>query len=445
VERLSANVVAVIPVLDEAATIASVIAELRQTSVERVIVVDGGSRDDTVARAQAAGAEVISEPRPGYGRACLAGARAADAAEVVLFLDGDGSDDARAADRLVGPILAGEADLVLGARRWAEPGAIAPAARLGNAFASLVIRVLYGARVSDLAPFKAVRGEVLRSLEFRQLTYGWTTELLVSTARRRLRILEQPVRARRRGGGRSKVSGTVRGSVRAGVAILRALLSPVAMDRLLVMAKAPRAGQAKTRLAAAVGAPAAAALAEAFLADTLALVRGLPGVQIGLFCPAGDRAALRACYPVLVEEQRSSGLFAGLEEALARSRALGFRRTVLLDGDSPTLPRQRLTEAFAALQRADVVLGPTADGGYYVIGAHCPLPPGSLTVDVPPAAVFSATAAALRAAGLRVHVLAPWFDVDTGEDLARLQQELAQAPQRAPATAAVLAQLGRGG
>ncbi|MFN8535124.1 MAG: DUF2064 domain-containing protein [Dehalococcoidia bacterium] len=444
-ERL-AGAVAVIPAIDEAETIGSVVAELYAAAVDRVIVVDGGSCDGTAKCASEAGAEVIVEPARGYGRACLAGIRAAGPAEVILFLDGDGSDDANDAPRLVRPILDDHADIVFGARHVsrADPGALAPAARFGNALASTLIRMLYRATVSDLAPFKAVRGEALRSMEFRQLTYGWTTELTVYAARRRLRVVETPVRYRRRGGGRSKVSGTVRGSVLAGLAILGAVVAPTTMDRLLIAAKAPLPGNAKKRLAAAIGVEPAARLAEAFLADTLALGRALPQVQTGFFSPHGQREALAGRFDALVEEQQGEGLFEGLEEALDRSRRVGFRRTVLVDGDSPTLPARILADAFGSLGRADVVLGPTDDGGYYLVGARRPLPAGLLQTGAPSSEVFSATVATVRRAGLSLAVLPPWFDVDTGDDLARLRSDLARNASLAPHSAAAIAQLSAG-
>jgi rSAM/selenodomain-associated transferase 1 len=446
-ERLEpGEVVAVIPALDEAAMIGRVVQEVRGGRVDRVIVVDGGSRDGTPEVAAAAGAQVVVERAKGYGRACIAGIAAAGDAEVVVFLDGDGSDDASAVDALTRPILGDRADVVFGARHVsrAEPGAIAPAARFGNALASTLIRLRYGARVTDLAPFKAVRGEVLRSMRFRQVTYGWTTELTVAAARRGLRILEVPVHYRRRGGGKSKVSGTVRGSVLAGIAILRAVGAPTVMDRLLIMAKSPTAGIAKTRLAAAIGEEAAARLAEAFLADTLRLCEGFPDAHVGFFAPRGQHGDLAARFRAPAEAQRSDGLFNGLEEALARSQAVGFRRTVIVDADSPTLPGRLLATAFDALTQTDVVLGPTDDGGYYLIGARGSLPPGVLNVGVPSSRVFRATLDALRRARLRVAVLDPWYDIDTAEDLERLRRELSRDAALAPSTAGALARLAVG-
>jgi rSAM/selenodomain-associated transferase 1 len=213
------------------------------------------------------------------------------------------------------------------------------------------------------------------------------------------------------------------------------------MDRLLIMAKSPRPGYAKTRLGRDIGDAAAAQQAASFLADTLALGRRLPMVQTGFFTPAGQRDDLVERFAAPAEEQTTSGLFNGLDEAIRRSAALGFRRTVLVDGDSPTLPERYLAGAFAALKRSDVVLGPTDDGGYYLIGARRALPAGVLQVDAPSERVFEATAAAVRRAGLSLAVLPPWFDVDTGADLDRLRADLTNLAG-APATAAAIASLG---
>ncbi|HLZ71963.1 MAG TPA: glycosyltransferase family 2 protein [Dehalococcoidia bacterium] len=219
------QVVAVIPALDEEGAIGAVVRALPRDLVQRVIVVDNGSRDGTAAAARAAGAEVVSERRRGYGFACMAGVTAAPEAEVFLFLDGDGSDFAEDAGELLAPILAGEADLVLGSRERGgmAGGALPLQARLGNRLAAWLIGRLDGARISDLAPFKAVRAEALHSLGLRERTYGWTIELIVRAARAGMAIEERPARYRARLAGESKVSGTLSGTLRASVRILLTL------------------------------------------------------------------------------------------------------------------------------------------------------------------------------------------------------------------------------
>jgi len=216
------NVVAIIPALDEEGAIGAVVRDLPRELVRRVVVVDNGSRDGTAAAARAAGADVVDEPRRGYGRACLAGIAAAPEAEAYLFLDGDYSDFPDEAPLLLAPLLAGRADLVLGSRmrRRGSRRALPLQARLGNRLAALLIARLDGARITDLAPFKAVRAEALRPLDLHEVTYGWTIELIVRAAQQSLRIEEVPVRYRERLAGASKVSGNLRGSARACARIL---------------------------------------------------------------------------------------------------------------------------------------------------------------------------------------------------------------------------------
>jgi glycosyltransferase involved in cell wall biosynthesis len=214
------RVVAVIPALDEEAAIGQVVAEL-PGAVREAIVVDNGSRDRTAELARAAGARVVHEPRRGYGQACLAGIAAAPDADVFVFLDGDRSDHPAQAVDVLGPILAGEADLVIGSRRLgrSEPGSHPWHARAGTRLCVLLMNALIGTRATDLGPFRAVTAEALRRLEMRDRDFGWTVEMQVKARRRGLRVREVPVDYRRRIG-RSKVSGTLAGSVRAGVKIL---------------------------------------------------------------------------------------------------------------------------------------------------------------------------------------------------------------------------------
>ncbi len=207
-------VAAVIPARNEEQAIGKVIAALPRELVQRVIVVDNGSTDDTAAVARASGALVVAEPRPGYGRACAAGVAAAAEADVLLFLDGDYSDFPEEAPRILAPILEGEADLVIGSRLRGrrEPGALPPHQLFGNWLVSALMRLLYGLPITDLGPFRAIRSELLTSLGMREMTYGWPTEMMVKAARCGARVIEVPVSYRRRIG-RSKISGTVRGTI----------------------------------------------------------------------------------------------------------------------------------------------------------------------------------------------------------------------------------------
>jgi glycosyltransferase involved in cell wall biosynthesis len=215
----------VVPALNEEAVIAGQVAEILAVAadpdlpvtVERVLVVDNGSTDQTASRAAAAGAEVVSEPRRGYGRACWAGVKSADGCELIVLMDGDRSDQPAELTRLLTPLLAGKADLVIGSRTRGnpEPGSLTPQQVFGNRVAALLLRVLFGVRVTDIGPFRVIRRQDLLALGMREMTYGWSVEMLARGARSGLRIREVPVTYRKRAGGESKVSGNLRGSVRA--------------------------------------------------------------------------------------------------------------------------------------------------------------------------------------------------------------------------------------
>ena len=205
----------VIPTRNEEAAIGRVIADLPRDLVTEVLVVDGGSTDQTRAVAAAHGARVIREPRRGYGRACLTGLEQIDAAaDVVVFLDGDYSDRPAELPQLLAPIEAGLADLVLGSRLAGirTPGALPAHSVLGNRLAALLIGLVSGVSLTDLGPFRAVRPAMLRALALQEQTYGWPVEMLVKGAARGYRIVEVPVSYHPRIG-TSKITGTVRGSL----------------------------------------------------------------------------------------------------------------------------------------------------------------------------------------------------------------------------------------
>lgn len=215
----------IIPALNEAGNIAALVAAVRAQPVDEVVVVDNGSDDDTGQQAAAAGARVVSEPRRGYGYACAAGVSAATG-DVLVFLDGDFSFLPEEMPRLLEPLWRGEAVLVLGSRTLGtiEAGSMPPHQRFGNRLTSWLMGLLYGLRVTDLGPYRAVQRELVLSLGMAEMTYGWPTEMIVKAARRRARIREVPVSYASRRAGQSKVSGTLRGSFLAGWHILSVTL-----------------------------------------------------------------------------------------------------------------------------------------------------------------------------------------------------------------------------
>lgn len=219
--KAAGTVVVVIPTLDEEQSIADVVRSLPRAIVSRVIVADGGSRDATAARAKAAGAEVIDAGR-GYGRACLAATIAAEDADIVVFMDGDGADDADSIGRLVEPIRSGRYDFVIASRARGnrEPGSIAWHQLAAGRVAGWGMRLLYGVQYTDMCALRAIRRNALMQLGMRELTYGWNLEMQMRAARAGLRILEIPTDYHRRRGGNSKVAGSLIGTIRAGVRIL---------------------------------------------------------------------------------------------------------------------------------------------------------------------------------------------------------------------------------
>jgi len=204
----------VIPALNEEQAIAEVVRAVPADRVHEVIVVDNGSTDDTASVASLAGARVIFEPRAGYGSACLTGTRAAAGSDVIVFMDGDHSDDPRQLEAIVGPLIDDHADLVIGSRLGGalEKSAMPLHGRLGNRFIVLLLQLLYGVNITDIGSFRAIKTKTLSDLDMRQMTYGWPVEMVVKAARKGLRIKSVPINYRRRFG-KSKVTGTIRGTL----------------------------------------------------------------------------------------------------------------------------------------------------------------------------------------------------------------------------------------
>jgi glycosyltransferase involved in cell wall biosynthesis len=217
----------VIPALNEEEPIAGVVRECLATGVPReVIVVDNGSTDRTAERARQAGARVVTARR-GYGRACAAGVRAVSPeCDIILFLDGDGSDIPAFITDLVDPIARGTHDFVIGSRTRGnrEHGSMNLQQILSGRIAGWIMRLLYGVGYTDMCPFRAIRRDTLSNLHMREQTYGWNLEMQMKAARAGLRVLEIPVNHRNRAGGESKVSGTLSGTFVAGARIIATLV-----------------------------------------------------------------------------------------------------------------------------------------------------------------------------------------------------------------------------
>jgi len=219
------GVCVVIPVLDEEASIGGVIEQIPRDAVDEIIIADGGSKDCTIEVAKAKGARVLHAGK-GYGRACLAGAVAAsERSRIIVYMDGDGSDFPEELPKLVAPIAEGARDFVIAsrARGRREPGSMAWHQLASGRAIGAIVGLLYGFRYTDMCAFRAIRRDALLSLGMREMTYGWNLEMQMKAAREGLRILEIPAPYARRAGGRSKVAGSLSGTLRAGSRILLTL------------------------------------------------------------------------------------------------------------------------------------------------------------------------------------------------------------------------------
>jgi len=427
--RGECRVAVIIPAFNEEAALGQVIAAIPEW-VDDIIVADNGSTDRTAEVARAAGARVVHEPRRGYGSACLAGMAALGDPDVVVFLDGDFSDHPDEMDRLVDPIRHGHVDMVIGSRVLGtrEPGALTPQARFGNWLACLLMRLFWRARHTDLGPFRAIRAATLRQLQMRDPDYGWTVEMQVKAARRGVRVREVPVSYRRRIGA-SKISGTVKGVIGAGTKILGVLLyealrqrPPGGTERLIVFTRYPEPGKTKTRLIPALGPEGAAALQQEMTAHTLgwaAAWRHGRSKHVEVRHEGGDLDRMRASFgrPFAYRPQSGGDLGARMAGAFADAFNEGAERVVIVGTDCPDLSADLARQAFDAMSHHDLVLGPTSDGGYYLIGLTRPTPELLRGIRWSTDVVLQQTLRIARRLGLSIALLHELDDVDRPDDL----------------------------
>ncbi|MEO5964619.1 MAG: DUF2064 domain-containing protein [Candidatus Limnocylindrales bacterium] len=467
------RVAAVIPTLNEAIAVGDVVRGLlRQADVCCVLVVDSASTDGTPEAARLAGAIVLPEPRRGYGRACRTGAAAALGPmadnhwhEAIAFLDGDGSCDPGDIGRLIRGLDG--ADVVLGRRPRGrlERGAMPWHAFVGNLVVAGLATLLTGRTVHDFPPSKVIRSDALRRLTLDDDRFGWTAQLVTrALADRSLRIAEVPVAFLRRRGGSSKVSGSWRASILAG----RAMLGTVVRERrsrpvLALMAKAPRAGHAKTRLAAHLGESLTAELWAACLADAAdgvaAAARDSRSTWMAMVPSGSDVDPVRAIIgpTVDIRVQTTPGLSGALADVFRDAAARGADRAVAIAGDSPTLGSGPVQATLFMLDRSvsGAVLGPTHDGGYHLVGLRLPVVArrwpssnghrhpdlerrlkaafGEQAMGTPTA--LDQTREALRGAGWTIRLGSEHQDLDTIDDLRELADGLAADGRSAPRTA----------
>jgi len=426
------SIAVIIPVLDEAQSIGKVIDAI-PAWVDDIIVVDNGSSDGTGAIAVEHGARVIIEPHRGYGAACLTGIDALNDPDIVVFLDGDYSDHPEEMPLLVDPIIHGEVDMMIGsrARGEREPGSLTPQAAFGNWLATRLIRLFWGIHYTDLGPFRAIRYRTLRQLGMQDRDYGWTVEMQIKAAIHAVPADEVPVSYRKRDG-ISKVSGTVRGVVGAGYKILSTIFlnalfaRPALKTALLVyFTRFPEPGSTKTRMLPELSPEEAAELQRGMTEHCLSVsIPPLHDVDVQVRYTGGERTDLRAWLgPDFLYTEQTPG---DLGERMARAIEEGFEqaygKVVLCGTDCPAMNSFHTLSAFAALDHCDVVIGPAADGGYYLIGLEMRGAPEFLHdlfegVAWGGDSVRAKTLENARKLDLRIHELDELNDVDRPADL----------------------------
>ena len=430
-ERASISVI--IPALNEEASIAQVLASLPPW-VDEVIVVDNGSTDRTRAIAAQHGAQVIEEARRGYGAACLAGLAALNSPDIIVFLDADFSDHPEQMDRLVAPIVAGEADLVLGSRMLGNrgPGSLTILQQFGNALTCRLVAHLWGHHFTDLGPFRAIRADLLPALEMDDRTFGWTVQMQIRALRAGFRVQEVAVDYRPRLG-RSKISGTVAGVIRAGAKILNTVYSewrcfkpvrPIAprKEHMIVFGRFPQPGCAKTRLIPALGAEAAATLHRDMAHHTLAVVDRFAArrpVSVEVRYAGAGRTEFAAMFggERTYLRQDHGDLGERMHNAFCDAFSRGAQAAVVIGTDCPALDPAMLNDAFDALGSHELVVGPARDGGYYLLGVKQPC--AALFQDIPwgSGKVMERTLDRASQLSMPFFLLPELDDVDRPEDL----------------------------
>ncbi len=432
--RNDLNVAVVIPAVNEERSIEKVVSAIPKW-VDDVVVVDNASTDSTADVARGAGARVVFESRRGYGSACQAGIHALNDPDVVVFLDADLSDFPEEMDKLVEPILSDEADMVIGSRVLGErePGALTPQARFGNWLACSLIRFLWGVSYTDLGPFRAIRYSALEGLDMCDRDYGWTVEMQIRAVLQKLKILEVPVRYRKRIG-KSKISGTLKGVIGAGTKILGviflfgvdSILSKRRKIRggqtLAIFTRYPQAGKTKTRLIPTLGEEGAADLQRRMTFHTLQQARKWSDGKLNaitVFTHGGDKNSFSGWLgrDLVYVQQAGENLGQRMLEAFRASFQRGAERVVIIGTDCPGITKDHLKRAFREITQNTVVLGPARDGGYYLIGCGRVIPELFQNIPWGTSGVLNDTVYRAFHMGLSVHLLGLLDDVDRPEDL----------------------------
>ncbi|MGA8832530.1 MAG: TIGR04283 family arsenosugar biosynthesis glycosyltransferase [Desulfomonilaceae bacterium] len=385
--RNGISIAVIIPALNEEKSIGRVLTAIPKW-IDEIIVVDNGSTDNTPTIAAKHGARVVFEPQRGYGSACLKGIASLGEPDIVVFMDADFSDHPEEAHLLVDPIVAGIADMVIGSRVLGnrEDGALTPQAIFGNWLSCKLIALLWKTRFTDLGPFRAIRFVALQRLGMCDPDYGWTVEMQIKAARQGLRCMEVPVSYRKRIG-KSKISGTVRGVFGAGAKILYTIFTAYLegflskksnKDIIIIFCRYPAPGTTKTRLIPALGAQGSAdyhrLLSELIVSCARDFVKLHRRTAIEIYYTGGNEALMKDWLgaDLLYVEQPSGDLGSRMQSSFDRAFLKGAGHVVIFGTDVPALSVNLLEEAFKKLKSHDMVLGPSEDGGYYLIGLNRP-------------------------------------------------------------------------
>ncbi len=427
------QVAVIIPALDEAEAIGPVVGAVDRSIVDQIVVADNGSSDNTAEIAAAAGALVVREDRRGYGSACLRAIEEVPASDILVFLDADGSDDPASIEELLKALVESEADLVIGSRVLgkAEKGALTALQLFGNWLTCTLVRWLWGVHYSDLGPFRAIRRSSYDRLGMADPDFGWTIEMQVKAAQHNLKTTEIPVDYRVRQAGRSKVSGTLRGSFGAGKRILGYVFEaklqelrgqPPRQSEIMIFTRFPEPGLTKTRLIPALGADGACELHRRLTEHVVAQARGTansPRIQLAIHHTGGSSEFMEQWLgdDLYYQAQIQGNLGARMEHAFNKSFASGNTSVILIGSDCPDITPEILAQSLELLQINDLVLGPAHDGGYYLIGLARPIPRLFRGIDWGSDRVLQQTRLIANDLALSQVELKTLADVDRPEDL----------------------------
>lgn len=420
-----------IPVLNERKEIHRVLHNLPWNLLHEVIVIDSGSSDGIPEITAEHGTRIIHEPQRGYGAACLAGIRAIQDTDIVVFLDGNCSDHPEEIPRLVEPILSGRADLVIGSRVLGkrERGVLTPQAFWGNLLAVTLIRLIYRKQYTDLGPFRAIRWSSLQGIMMYDRNYGWIVEMQILAIRHGLKIEEIPVQYRKKIG-KSGVSGTLRGILGVGFNIILcmgwyAVRSPnrkAASTLILECAKYPVPGQVKTRLAVKLGNEEACRIYCKMAQGThreLLKLQEQGQASIVVYADGADHHEisnwLQGAHDTWLQPKGDLGQ--RLEYAFCKAFGMGFHKVFAVGTDCPGLTAKKIQKAIGYLKRFDIAIIPSTDGGYVLIGTNSFQPNLFRNITWSSDAVFGQTLQHAKAKHLSVARLDPETDVDTAEDI----------------------------